>query len=765
MSFFKALSIFNRKSIFAAAVPVLLFASWAQAASWYVDASRGSDTGIGTTAAPFKTIARTQKALKDGDSVIFRSGSYGNLTDNKIHSKYVTYRAESGANAVISNLHVKESAYVKVQDLEITGYVNAYGSKYFQLRDSMVAFAGDRYAVTNLVDIRHSDHALVYNCIITHGRTGIKIDNAKNTTILNNNIYDLAVDGMTATPATNLLVQGNHIHNLRQDRVILRDYWTTIGFTAPNKSVVVSNPAKSSLTLNMNTGFSTGTIAYTNFASGKNFKNMTGLNIAFKSNAAYNAGEIIARISNSANGAASGKWVDVPFPAFSAGKTIKKSFALKGIATMTSVRSVALIRKANRGQSQLVISDWSFSNGAHQDFIVISGSNIKIRNNIMHDGASQGIFTSPANAANVTIENNLMYDLHGTNLTNLSLRGTCVIRNNTFLGYLRPGYESKPLSSNHFMGSVGVIPLDSGAGIKICNNIVAGELSSTGSVNSYNIVQRQKKLGVGSLAVSGANPAGYKFETSFFNRAGFVRAHRKIYDYSLKSGSAAINKGIAAQQSPASLGSLDEDGFVASDGKARTDSKHSCGSREYGSPAGSLVSAASILAPPGDKFVPEGIGLKFELASRYGGDGQLSYSVMNLPSGATFTGRTFVWTPGFNQAGLYKVTFIASDGNCSDYQTITIAVANVNQEPVLEPIARKTVAPNTLVSFDLIASDKDFDVLTYSATGLPEGATLVGNKFAWVPEITQAGAYEITFTVSDGEKMSSQKVQILVGLR
>ena len=49
------------------------------------------------------------------------------------------------------------------------------------------------------------------------------------------------------------------------------------------------------------------------------------------------------------------------------------------------------------------------------------------------------------------------------------------------------------------------------------------------------------------------------------------------------------------------------------------------------------------------------------------------------------------WTPTYNQAGSYNVTFTASDGQTQDSQTITITVANVDQPPVLADIGNKSV--------------------------------------------------------------------------
>ena len=52
---------------------------------------------------------------------------------------------------------------------------------------------------------------------------------------------------------------------------------------------------------------------------------------------------------------------------------------------------------------------------------------------------------------------------------------------------------------------------------------------------------------------------------------------------------------------------------------------------------------------------------------------------------------TFSWTPDFDAAGAYPVTFTASDGSLTDFEAITITVNNVNRPPVLAEIGPQMV--------------------------------------------------------------------------
>lgn len=78
---------------------------------------------------------------------------------------------------------------------------------------------------------------------------------------------------------------------------------------------------------------------------------------------------------------------------------------------------------------------------------------------------------------------------------------------------------------------------------------------------------------------------------------------------------------------------------------------------------------------------------------------------------------------------------------------------SVNIAPVLQTIRSKTVAENNQLTFTISATDGDGDVLTYSATNLPSGATFAPSirTFVFSPSFTQAGTYSPTFTVSDGK--------------
>lgn len=177
-----------------------------------------------------------------------------------------------------------------------------------------------------------------------------------------------------------------------------------------------------------------------------------------------------------------------------------------------------------------------------------------------------------------------------------------------------------------------------------------------------------------------------------------------------------------------------------------------------------------VLNPIGNKMVAEAGYMTFTIsASDIDGDSPLIYSASNLPQGAVFSpsNRTFEWFPSYTQAGTHEnVRFEVSDGNGgTDFEEITITVANTNRAPVLGPIGDQVVAEGSELNLDLNATDPDGDQVTYSATDLPPGDPVLAPEngvFSWVPGYSQAGEYEVTFISSDGSLTDSETITITV---
>ncbi|MHC4413236.1 MAG: hypothetical protein ACYSW6_09775, partial [Planctomycetota bacterium] len=134
------------------------------------------------------------------------------------------------------------------------------------------------------------------------------------------------------------------------------------------------------------------------------------------------------------------------------------------------------------------------------------------------------------------------------------------------------------------------------------------------------------------------------------------------------------------------------------------------------------MSEPLAFAPIGDKEVNEASTLTFEVNVLIP-DVNVYILEHSLPSEPNFSQNFFNWTPTYDEAGGYDVTFVASRGMIEDFETITITVNNVNRRPIIEPVVNQTVDENTNLSFTVGATDPDGDALMYFAFNMPAGAT------------------------------------------
>jgi PKD domain-containing protein/Big-like domain-containing protein/putative Ig domain-containing protein len=169
---------------------------------------------------------------------------------------------------------------------------------------------------------------------------------------------------------------------------------------------------------------------------------------------------------------------------------------------------------------------------------------------------------------------------------------------------------------------------------------------------------------------------------------------------------------------------------------------------------------APVVFAPDSVAGREAVSISFVVtAGDPDGDPINSFTASPLPPGATFaanadhTSGTFQWTPAYGQAGLYMVTFTATNGQVTS-KTTTIDVAHTNQIPRVTAPASVTVAEGATLSFEVTATDPDGDPITLIPFFLPLGATFTdhGNgtgTFNWAPDFTQAGAYRVAFRAED----------------
>ncbi|MDF1544856.1 MAG: Ig-like domain-containing protein [bacterium] len=179
------------------------------------------------------------------------------------------------------------------------------------------------------------------------------------------------------------------------------------------------------------------------------------------------------------------------------------------------------------------------------------------------------------------------------------------------------------------------------------------------------------------------------------------------------------------------------------------------------------------LAAIGNQTTTEGLLLNFAVSSSDPDSTNPALTTTTLPSGASFTDNgdgtgSFDWTPGFDQAGVYNLTFYASDGVGADSEAVAITVNEAgNQPPVLAAIGPQGTPEGSSLSFGTSASDADGTTPTLTSSTLPSGAFYTDNldgtgSFSWTPDFTQDGIYNVTFYASDGIATDSEAVVITV---
>ncbi len=173
------------------------------------------------------------------------------------------------------------------------------------------------------------------------------------------------------------------------------------------------------------------------------------------------------------------------------------------------------------------------------------------------------------------------------------------------------------------------------------------------------------------------------------------------------------------------------------------------------------TNTAPTLTSPGSQVSGEGQAITLLIA---GTDPDvptdtLAWSATGLPPGLSISPTTGEISGTVSVtaavASPYSVDVTVDDGNGgTDTVTFAWTVTDTNQAPVLAAIGTQTINEHQSLSFFASATDADLpaDTLTWSATGLPSGASLDPNTgaFAWTPtELQGPGVYTVSITVTD----------------
>lgn len=172
------------------------------------------------------------------------------------------------------------------------------------------------------------------------------------------------------------------------------------------------------------------------------------------------------------------------------------------------------------------------------------------------------------------------------------------------------------------------------------------------------------------------------------------------------------------------------------------------------------VNRTPVLNTIGNKTINEGALLTFTISGSDPDGDPLTYSAEDLPSGASFDPDTqaFSWTPTFEQAGTYNVTFKVTDGSLSDEEEIVITVNETNRAPEASDQEVET-NEDTPIAISLSAIDLDLDTLTFSIGDSAYGAfsliDLDNGTLTYTPDLNYNGSDSFVFYASDGSANSN----------
>jgi PKD repeat protein len=130
------------------------------------------------------------------------------------------------------------------------------------------------------------------------------------------------------------------------------------------------------------------------------------------------------------------------------------------------------------------------------------------------------------------------------------------------------------------------------------------------------------------------------------------------------------------------------------------------------------------------------------------------------PSAANDQGL-FRWTPDFDQAGDYSVTFTAANA-LEGHATTAITVTDAKRPPQVSAPAAISGPEGSLIEFTATASDPDGQPVESLSSGpLPPGAeflvdpSFTSGTFRWTPGFDQAGVYSVLLSTTSACRPSS----------
>ncbi|AEN74039.1 Thermitase [Rhodothermus marinus SG0.5JP17-172] len=162
----------------------------------------------------------------------------------------------------------------------------------------------------------------------------------------------------------------------------------------------------------------------------------------------------------------------------------------------------------------------------------------------------------------------------------------------------------------------------------------------------------------------------------------------------------------------------------------------------------------AFVSVPDTLVVREGEALNWQFtATDPDACASLSFRVLEGPDGFSvdpLTGQVR-FVPGFNQAGIYTVRLLVTDGLATDTARTVLVVQDTNSPPTFVAVLTDTVlVVGRTFRYQFRAEDPEGDPLTYTLVEAPAGATIdpQSGQFTFTPQ--EVGQYTVVVAVSDG---------------
>jgi len=157
-----------------------------------------------------------------------------------------------------------------------------------------------------------------------------------------------------------------------------------------------------------------------------------------------------------------------------------------------------------------------------------------------------------------------------------------------------------------------------------------------------------------------------------------------------------------------------------------------------------------------DQTGMETVAFTFKLTASDPDKQAVTVTTSELPVGSKYDAKTgiFTWKPTNDQAGIYPITFKATDTEQKTTEkTVTLTIKNFNRPPVFAKVASQKGKENVNLTFSVAATDPDGQKLVYSTTDAPTGLSIEAETgvVKWTPSLEQAGKYTVTFVATDPE--------------